>query len=175
MHRLLPTPSWEPKKLGFPGDPRHWAKSSGRVHNPPQTNNNLQVSTTGGTHWYISIAAALPLPLPSPSEQGSPNKPQTLALLSSGAKTGRQPTSRARPKTKVWLKKRNEISYCSRRGSVLNIHNQLEIVDFRDNCRLWEQVQGGVRPDLRLSWPHTANNRSRDFPRNIGRFWCECL
>ena len=34
------------------------------------------------------------------------------------------------------------------------------------NYWLWKQVQIRVRPNLNLSWSHTAHNRSRDIPRN---------
>ena len=54
------------------------------------------------------------------------------------------------------------------------------------DCRLWGRrvghdwsdlaaAQAGVRADLRLSGTHTAPNRFRDHPRNIGWLWCGFL
>ena len=43
-----------------------------------------------------------------------------------------------------------------------------EAVEFRGNCGLWKQVQGRIRLNKNLSWPHSAHSRSRDVPRNIG-------
>ena len=45
-----------------------------------------------------------------------------------------------------------------------------QTVDFRGNSELQDQVQAGVKPDVRLSWPHTAHKRPRDLPRNIRGF-----
>ena len=39
-------------------------------------------------------------------------------------------------------------------------------MDYGGNYWLWKQVQIRIRPNLNLSWSHTAHNRSRDIPRN---------
>ena len=40
----------------------------------------------------------------------------------------------------------------------------LETVDFGGNDGLWKQVQATARPDLSLSWPYSAQGRSRELP-----------
>ena len=49
-----------------------------------------------------------------------------------------------------------------------------QTVDLRGNCELWKQVQVWIRSDVRLNWPHTAHNRSKDLPRHIRVLWYKC-
>ena len=89
-----------------------------------------------------------------------------------GTDAGGQPTSRQgqnqcwAPEAMWWIPE--GIHSYSHRSRVLN-PNWLAAVDLGGNCRLWKQVQAGVRTDRSLSWPHSDHSRSRDLPRNIGR------
>ena len=46
-----------------------------------------------------------------------------------------------------------------------------ETVDLRGNGGLWKQVQARVKPDPSLSWPHSAQGRSRELSGSIRTFW----
>ena len=55
------------------------------------------------------------------------------------------------------------------------MYSCLENMDFGSNCGLWKQVQTGERPDLILSWPHTAHSRFIEPPKYWRSFWLDIL
>ena len=46
------------------------------------------------------------------------------------------------------------------------LHLILETVHLRGTYKTWEQVQAGTRDNLTLNWTHTAQNSSKEIPRD---------